>query len=583
MSSGAENQSSNTSVFADGASVNRLYQAFDRRENSERVTNVINAQVWVTDLSGQIIRANDPWLKARGFESIKEAVGKTAHDVFDAVVAGASVNEDIHVIDTGRESVSAFTDESGRSFQSVRMPLLEQGDMIGLIGVITPQEITVDSGVTPIAQADVDQLTGASSLAALHTYLTEVLAAGEPMSMLLLDLDDFHVVNNSMGRDVGDQLLQKAAKRLINVFGSRLFRIGGDKFVILLPTNERAQLDVVTEQILQRWRQPLVVDGIEIYGGVSIGIAPIADQENSEEVLQDAEMAIREAKDGGRNRAVVFSREQRKLADDELWRQMLVRRAVASKEFSLHWQPIVEIESGNIAGVEAFLRWQPAGGAATHPAAEFIPFLEHSGLVIPVGRQVLDDACRQHTLWRSRSEIDRPIPIFINLSRRQFSSDSLVDDVLTTLQQHAVDPKHLTLEIADFTPGDDLHKLISDIDRLQRAGVRVAIDEFGAGSSTLEGLANLPIQVVKIARSITDRIAQGKDEPLLDAIQHMARAIGHVPIVQGVENDMQLDWLRAKGWTHAQGYHLSKPLDPEAMTSLLIDHFSRPEGQRWGN
>lgn len=582
-SSDASVAGSTSSLSTADVSVDRIHQAFVQRENTDRLTAAIGSQIWVTDLNGRFVRANGPWLAAHGFNDVKDVIGKTAHDLLDPVVASVRVSEAIRVADSGENSVSVFTNDQGRSFQSVQMPLIESGKMIGLIGVLTPQQSETDSEVNVVSQDDVDPLTGASSLASLHTHLTDMLGSPDPVSVLIIGLDDFRVVNNSLGREVGDRLLQKVASRLITVFGSRLFRVGGDEFVILLPTNEKSQLDLVTEQILQRWTRPLVVDGTEIYGGVSIGIAPIQGQTSSTQVLQDAEMALRKAKDGGRNRAIVFDPAQQQDADDELWRQMLVRRAVADHEFSLHWQPIIEIESGAIAGAEAFLRWQPAGGESTRPAAEFIPFLEHSGLVIPVGRRVIDDACRQHTAWRSQNKIARQIPIFVNVSRRQFISDSLVDDILTTMQRHSVDPNQLTLEVSDFSAGDDLPKIIGDLGRLTRAGVRVAVDEFGTANSTLADLAQLPIQATKISRSMTDRIEEGKNEPMLDSIQHITQFLGLQSIVQGVENDMQLDWLRSKGWTHAQGYHISKPLSPEAMTTYLGDHFGRPQGRRWGN
>lgn len=574
---------SHTPISGSGAPVDRIHRAFTQRENTDRLTQAIGSQIWVTDLDGRFVRANGPWLTAHGFESIKDVLGKTTHDLLEPARAAMSVSEDLRVTDSGENSVSVFTDDEGRAFQSIRMPLFDSGEMIGLVGVITPQQAIADPAVNVVSQDDIDQLTGASSLAALHTYLTEVVASHDPMSVLLIDLDDFRVVNNSLGREVGDRLLQKAASRLITVFGSRLFRVSGDAFVVVLPTTERAQLDVVTEQILQRWTRPLIVDGTEIYGGVSIGIAPINGQASSTQVLQDAEMALRKAKDGGRNRAIVFDPVQQSLADEELWRQMLVRRAVADKEFSLYWQPIVEIESGTVVGVEALLRWQPAGGETARPAAEFVPFLEHSGLVIPIGRQVIDDACRQHMSWRTQNKIGRPISIFVNVSRRQFTSDALADDVLSTLQNHGVDPKNLTLEVADLSAGTDIEKVVNDIARLGRAGVRVAVDDFGVANSTLADLANLPIQIAKVSRSITGRIEEGKNDPMLDSIQHITRSVGVQTIAQGVENDMQLEWLRSRGWTHVQGYHISKPMSPEAMTDYLAEHFARPEGQRWGN
>lgn len=562
--------------------VTRIHNALTHRENSDRLADAMGAQIWVTDLHGRYIRVNEAWLAAHGHDSVKTVLGKTAHDLFTPVLAAAIISDDLRVTDTGEDVTSVFTDEVGRSFKSFRMPLIDSQEIVGLVGVITPQDVDQSTNTTVVSHDEADKLTGASNLKALHEHLAEILTSPDPQSVLLLDLDDFHVVNNSLGREVGDRLLQKAAKRLITVFGSRLFRTGGNDFVIILPTTDKAQLDVVTEQILQRWRQPLLVDGTEIYGGVSIGVAPIGGQTTSEEVLQDAELALRKAKGTGRNRAVIFDPKQKQLADDELWRQMLVRRAVANREFSVHWQPIFDLETAEIAGVEALLRWQPAGGQTARPAAEFIPFLEHSGLVIPVGLQVIDDACRQHTSWRSQDKISKPIPLFVNVSRRQFTSDTFANDVLNTLQRHGVDPQHLTIEVADFAPGESYEKVVADLTKLSTAGVRVAIDDFGAGWSALSDLAELPIHATKIARSMVDRIEEGQNDPLLDSIQHITKSLGLMSIVQGVENDMQLNWLRSKGWTHVQGYHLSKPLDSEAMTSFLVDVFGRTETQRWG-
>ena len=179
-------------------------------------------------------------------------------------------------------------------------------------------------------------------------------------------------------------------------------------------------------------------------------------------------------------------------------------------------------------------------------------------------------------------KIAKSIPVSINVSRRQFTSGSLVEDVLTTLQQHSLHPEDLTIEVSDFAPGEDQVKFLGDLSRLQRAGVRIAIDDFGAGWSAIAELMELPIQVTKIARAITNRIVQDNHEPLLDAVQMVTRTLGHETVVQGVENEMQLDWLRAKGWTHAQGYHLSKPMDPEDMTAFLVEHLARPSKDRWG-
>lgn len=550
----------------------RIRKSLRSAETGDRLADAIGARVWVTDVGGHFVRVNESWLDHHGFQSSSQVLGKTAHELLGPVQAAQSIARGIEVVDTGETSTSITTDENGRQFRTVRIPLTESGELVGVIGITTA--IEAESSDAPIVSSidEVDPLTGASSIAALHQNITESIESQEDTTMLLIDLDDFHVVNNAMGRQAGDELLQKAAKRLINVFGSRLFRVGGDEFVVMLPTVQPEQLEVVSEQILQRWRQPLIVNGGEIYGGVSIGMAPITHQTDSETVLQDAEMALRAAKDSGRNRAVVFDPLQRKEADEELWNQMLIRRAVAEKEFTLHWQPIFAIDSGAITGVEALLRWQPRGGPKTHPAAEFIPFLEHSGLIIPVGLRVLEDACRQQQVWRSMDKIAAAIPIHLNVSRRQFSSSKFVTDVLTTLQNFGVDPETLVLEIADFSPGHPNHdEFLDDLSRLRKAGVQVAIDDFGHGWSALGEVGVLPVSMIKIARSITDTIQRDQENLVLDTVQTVVEILGHSVVLQGVETSDQLDWLRENGWTQAQGYHLSKPLDQGDMTNLLIE------------
>ncbi len=569
----ASNLGTPTSPLGD-PSFDRIHKALRSTETGDRIANAIGMQIWITDLAGNIVRVNQPWLDSHGFRSMDDVLGRTAHEVFGPVQAAQSIAEGLEVVDTGETSVVVTADENGRKFQTMRMPLTESGELVGVMGITAALEPEIADGATMVTAAEVDPLTGASSVGALHQFVAETLASGEDMTLLLIDLDDFHVVNTAMGRESGDQLLQKAAKRLINVFGSRLYRVGGDAFVVMLPTIQKDQLTVVSDQILQRWRQPLIVDGTEVYGGVSIGLAPITNQASPEEVLQDAEMALRESKSTGRNRATVFQPSQRKQADEELWNQMLIRRAVAEKEFVLHWQPIFNINTGAIVGVESLLRWQPRGGEQTLPAAEFIPFLDHSGLIIPVGLQVIEDACRQQAAWRSMDKIARAIPIHVNVSRRQFWGGTFVDSVLTTLQKFSVEPSTFTVEIADFSPGQGYDDFLDDLGRLRKAGVNIAIDDFGHGWSALGQIRGLPVSSMKVARTITDTIEVGADNLVLGAIQTLAEPISNALIIQGVENDEQLSWLRHRGWSFAQGYHLSKPLDQSSTTQLLSNNLA---------
>ena len=552
--------------------VDRIHRALRNQSMLEQVTETIDAQTWATDSTGKFIRANQSWLNAHGIDSPGLIVGKSAHDLLDPVTAAQEVAESLAVLDSGKPSVSVQSN-GNTTTNIVRVPIIDAGETLGVVSVAVDQ-ISGALAEASTAQAnEIDPLTGAHNIESLHEHIVELLDADADSSLLLIDLDDFHVVSDSLGHVIADQYLVGAAQRLVKVFGLRLFRVGGDKFVVVLPTTDRTQLTAVADQILQRWHRPLVVDGTEIYGGVSIGIAPLAGQKNSPLVLQDAEMALRRSKTLGKNRSTIFDLSQRKDADVKLGNHMLVRRAVRHKEFSLAWQPIYELSSGKISAVEALLRWQPNGGPKTHPAAEFMPYLEASGLIQPVGKQALEDACSQYRNWSTNSKVGRSVPININVSRAEFASDlDIVTDVTATLQNYEVPPEHLTLEIADFSICEDQDKFVDDLKRLSQLGVRIAIDDFGFGLSPIGLVAGLPIQVTKIGRAFSDRIEEGQEDPFLSMIQNAAASVGQQTIVQGVENLMQLNWLRSRGWTHAQGYFLAKPMDPSEMTSALAEN-----------
>ena len=551
--------------------VDRIHKVLRNHSTLEQVTATIQARTWVTDSTGRFIRANQPWLDRHGFESSDMIVGKSAHDLLDPVKATKEISQSLAVLDARQTSIS-LKSENGVTTKTVRTPIIDAGEAIGVIHVAMDEagEGHVEPSIT--TASEIDPLTGAHNLDALHSHVTELLNTGADSALLLIDLDDFHVVSHSLGHALADQYLVAASNRLVKVFGVRLFRIGGDKFVVALPTTDHEQLNAIADQILERWQRPLVVDGTEIYGGVSIGIAPLVGQDSSSLLLQDAEMALRESKNRGKNRATIFDPAQRKTADLELGNHMLVRRAVRHKEFSLAWQPIFDLSDGTISGVEGLLRWQPNGGPKTHPAADFIPYLESSGLIELVGSQALEEACRQYREWKTNAKIGRAIPIHINVSRAEFAADlDIVTSVAATLRNFEVRPTDLTIEIADFSVCENYEKFVDDLKRLSALGIRIAIDDFGFGLSPIGLVAGLPIKVTKIGHSFADRIKQGQDDPFLTMVQTAAASVGQETIIGGVENLMQLDWLRSRQWTHAQGYFLAEPMSPSEMTNMLVN------------
>jgi len=314
-----------------------------------------------------------------------------------------------------------------------------------------------------------------------------------------------------------------------------------------------------------------MIDGSEIYSGVSIGAVTRAPEHTSaNDLLRDAETTMYEAKRLGRGRMVAFTPELRTAADDELQTQMLGRRAVTNREFHLHWQPIFDTQTGEVTACEALLRWRPAGGANVVSAAEFIPFLESSGLIVPVGNQVIEQAFQQYQSWSARADIDGDIPISMNVSARQLESGGVVDALLHALDESGTNPTNLIIEIPEAILGNHTEAIVSDLHRLRAQGVRIAIDDFGGGQASLTALTDFPMDIVKIDRATVGRIVTGQESPLLNAIQHILKSQGLTAIATGVEDQEQLYWLQRREWEWVQGYFLAKPAAADEISKLLV-------------
>ena len=431
--------------------------------------------------------------------------------------------------------------------------------------MVTPSSPAVDP-----AGISTDPVTGVMNRSALAELLNEALASKSRVSLLVLDLDEFAVVNQSLGHDFGDKLLATAAKRLRSVFDDRIFRLHGDEFAALLPTAKPSQLNEIADTILAKWKTPLVVEGVDIYSGVSIGLVSRAEEHASaDDMLRDAEIAVQEAKRRGRNQTATFTSDLRDAAEEELNTQMLGRRAAANREFHLFWQPMYDTQTGRITACEALMRWRPAGGANTLPAADFIPFLERSGLITPVGQHVIEQAFNQYGIWSGRADIEGAVPISMNVSKRQLESGAVVDSILSALNSTGVPGEGLIVEIPESVLKPNDVPMIKDLQRLREEGVRIALDDFGAGQSSLLAITELPIDIVKIDRTAASRIVPDEEAPVLTAIQDILNKAELMSVVGGVENQGQLNWLMQRGWECVQGYYLAKPSPADDITAKL--------------
>ena len=248
---------------------------------------------------------------------------------------------------------------------------------------------------------------------------------------------------------------------------------------------------------------------------------------------------------------------------------MLSRRAVVNREFSLFWQPIFDAQTGGVTACEALLRWRPASGRDTLPAAEFIPFLERSGLIVPVGEQVIENAFQQYALWSSRASIPEAVPISMNLSARQLATGNVVESLLRSLDNAGIDGSSLIIEITESVIGDASEELRRDIQRLREVGVKIAIDDFGGGKTSLFSLLDFPMDIVKLHRSATDAVTATDDNPILSAVRGLMDVRGLTAVATGIENQHQLGWFQRQGWDWVQGFFIAKPADAETVTELL--------------
>ena len=425
-------------------------------------------------------------------------------------------------------------------------------------------------------QAFHDALTGLPNRALFLDRLAHGVArtrrGHDPLAVVFIDLDDFKAVNDSLGHGAGDELLVAVAGRIRMTVreADTPARMGGDEFAILLedaPTVEAARESA--NRVLQALRLPFRLQSQDIAIRASAGIAMYASPEQSaEELLRNADISMYSAKAQGKDRLVVY---ESAVHDAAIWQLQLrtdLQLALEREEFALAYQPVVDLETNEILGVEALLRWQHPRRGLVGPS-EFIPIAEETGLIVPIGRWVLERACLQARDWRGARE-GRGLDLSVNLSVRQIEDPNLVDDVRQALQKADLEPRRLTLELTESILMHDTERTIDTLGRLRSLGVRLAIDDFGTGYSSLSYLRQLPVDALKIDRSFVAVVDAGPDErALVRSIVALAQSLRLETVAEGIEQPGQLAELRAIGTRLGQGYFFARPLDPAEIGELV--------------
>jgi diguanylate cyclase (GGDEF)-like protein/PAS domain S-box-containing protein len=425
-------------------------------------------------------------------------------------------------------------------------------------------------------QAFHDALTGlpnrALFLDRLAHALTRTRRGAPPLAVVFIDLDDFKTVNDSLGHAAGDELLVAVAGRIrMTVRESDTpARMGGDEFAVLIEdagSAESARESAL--RVLAALRLPFRLGEQEITIRASAGIAMYGSPEQTaDELLRNADISMYSAKTQGKDRLVVYESGVHDAAIGRLQLRNDLQLALERDEFMLVYQPLVDLETNEILGVEALLRWQHPRRGLIGPA-EFIPIAEDTGLIVSIGRWVLEKACQQARAWHSARE-GKGLELSVNLSGRQIDDPGLVDDVARALNQSGLDPKMLTLEITESILMNDAEGTIETLGKLRRLGVRLAIDDFGTGYSSLSYLRRLPVDVLKIDRSFVSVVDAGADEAaLVRSIVSLGKSLRLETIAEGIEQPGQLAELRSLGTRMGQGYYFAKPLDPSEIGELV--------------
>lgn len=410
----------------------------------------------------------------------------------------------------------------------------------------------------------------------LHQALARAQRSQNTIAVLFLDLDGFKLINDSFGHKTGDRLLVLVSDRLGSCLRDEdtLARLGGDEFTILLENVQDIEdATTVANRIAKQLESPFSLEEQEIFISASIGIAiSMGDRERPEDFLRDADAAMYAAKKSGKANHQVFNLNMASQARQQLLLETELRRAIERQEFRVYYQPVIHLDTGKIVEVEALVRWQhPQRGLV--PPLEFIPLAEETGLIIPLGQWILEEACKQLRAWHLQYPSDPPLVVGVNLSTKQFQQSQLGEKIVAILLEQNLEPGCLKLEITESVLLTDTDANLDLLQKLQSLGVHLAIDDFGTGFSSLNYLKQFPINTLKIDRSFVNGLGSNpEDTAIVHAIIAFAKALNLRTTAEGIETADQLAILRELQCDRGQGYYFSKPLPSEAIGHLLASN-----------
>ena len=396
---------------------------------------------------------------------------------------------------------------------------------------------------------------------------------GEPICRAFPDVDNFKIVNDSLGHPIGDRLLVAIAERLRTIARhvDRIARLGGDEFAVMAEEIRNAEDAIsVSQRIQEVFQSPFSIDGHSVFVTVSIGIAMCdACKGPASDLLRDADTAMYYAKAMGPGRHAIFEQGMHVNNVNRLQIESHLRDALERENLHLHYQPIVSLATGQIEGLEALVRWEHPTRGPISPSV-FIPIAEETGAIFPLGRWVLRTACRQMRAWQASLPDNSPFVLSVNLSARQFAQSDVVEQVAQTLKETGLEASYLKLEVTETAAMKDAETAIAVLTRLKELGVRLSLDDFGTGYSSLSFLHRFPVDTLKIDRSFIQRIDDaGRNWEIVRTIRSLAENLGMDVVAEGIETGVQRAVLHRLGCGYGQGYYFSPPIDVQAVHALL--------------
>ncbi|HEY8905417.1 MAG TPA: EAL domain-containing protein, partial [Rhodoferax sp.] len=524
---------------------------------------------WLTDRDQRMIAVNEAYRQLSG-RNTPQILGRTVTEIWPESTALALRNQDAKAFSTRmqqrREATQEVSGGSLRYFEYISTPVLdERGQLAGVAGVARDiTQLHVDQERIRYL-AEHDALTDLPNRALLGdrmaVALADALGAQAPLAVLFLDLDHFKFVNDTLGHEVGDQLLQQVSQRMRANLDDRdtISRQGGDEFAVLMQGFKHLwRVANVAQRLIDAIKTPFLVQGHELLVGVSIGISAYPqDGADISTLLKNADTAMYQAKAAGGNAYRFFTPEMNARISERVALENSLRRAILGHEFRLHYQPQVDGATGALIGLEALIRWRhPELGDI--PPARFIPVAEESNLINTMGEWVLREACRQSRAWVDQGY--PPVVIAVNLSAVQLRQSDLPEQVLSALHDAGLEPQWLELEITESAFIRDTDRIIDVLLKLNAIGIKLSVDDFGTGYSSLGYLKRLPFNRIKIDQSFVRELPYSEDDAgIIRAIVGIASSLKKEVIAEGVEQPGQRDFLLQNGCRLMQGYHFGRP------------------------